>query len=341
MEGGGAVLRALNSQRALANLATISEGVPNVLLIVLDTVRASSMSLYGALRPTTPRLAAWAERGVTFDPAYSIAPWTLPSHASMFTGVYGSQQSGDWTSRLDATRPTLAEVFRDRGYAAGGFVGNLIAAGYESGLARGFITYDDTKRSLVEVAANTTITQAEVVITALTMWRRDRYLRGVARTLARFDFRPASWTAVHDYKAAPDVTQAFLRWPASLGGRSFSPPHVFDAHAPERSPAQYRQMFDASERQDIYDGSLRYIDDQVSDLLDELEGWRAAKHDRCHTERHGEHLGEHGLFGHGNTLSRIAPRAAHHSQQRLHARGAHRDAGLAARCCRYSLDLAR
>src|SRR5262249_48844960 len=59
---------------------------PNVLLVVLDTVRAANMSLYGYGRLTTPRLARWATSGVVFERAISTAPWTTPSHASIFTG---------------------------------------------------------------------------------------------------------------------------------------------------------------------------------------------------------------------------------------------------------------
>ena len=55
---------------------------PNVLLIVLDTVRADRLSLYGYRRPTSPTLERLAKRGIRFDEARATAPWTLPSHAS-------------------------------------------------------------------------------------------------------------------------------------------------------------------------------------------------------------------------------------------------------------------
>jgi glucan phosphoethanolaminetransferase (alkaline phosphatase superfamily) len=82
--------------RSLAALAQASPGVPNVLLIVLDTVRAPSLSLYGYARPTTPQLERLAARGVVFQRAFSTSPWTLPSHASMFTGRYPHELSADW-----------------------------------------------------------------------------------------------------------------------------------------------------------------------------------------------------------------------------------------------------
>ncbi|MFN2433490.1 MAG: sulfatase-like hydrolase/transferase, partial [Gemmatimonadota bacterium] len=76
----------LRERRAEAALPAAPPGAPNVLLIVLDTVRAPSMSLYGYARATTPHLSRIAEAGVRFDWAIATAPWTLPSHGSLFTG---------------------------------------------------------------------------------------------------------------------------------------------------------------------------------------------------------------------------------------------------------------
>ena len=76
----------LEEGRGLATLPASAPGAPNVLLIVLDTVRADRLSLYGYDRDTTPNLTRLARRGVVFGEARSAAPWTLPSHASLFTG---------------------------------------------------------------------------------------------------------------------------------------------------------------------------------------------------------------------------------------------------------------
>ena len=72
-------------QRREAGRALPPAGSPNVLLIVLDTVRADRLSLYGYHRPTTPTLERLAKRGIRFDAARAAAPWTLISHASFFT----------------------------------------------------------------------------------------------------------------------------------------------------------------------------------------------------------------------------------------------------------------
>lgn len=116
---------------------------PNVLLIVLDTVRAQSLSLYGYHRPTTPQLEALARTGVRFDNARSTAPWTLPSHASMFTGKWPHELFQSPEQKLPANVPTLAGVLASKGYATGGFVANTYYCNAGFGLARGFDHYED------------------------------------------------------------------------------------------------------------------------------------------------------------------------------------------------------
>src|SRR5262249_11159297 len=140
----------LSEQRAFATLPPAPPGAPNVLLITLDTVRAQSLSLYGYARPTTPQLERWAKTGVRFERALATAPWTLPSHVSMFTGRFPHEMQVDWVTPFDAAYPTLAEVLRTHGYATAGFVANLIYCSYEMGLNRGFSHYEDYPVSLTQ-----------------------------------------------------------------------------------------------------------------------------------------------------------------------------------------------
>jgi hypothetical protein len=106
----------LSERSALASLPPAPPGAPNVLLITLDTVRAKSLSLYGYEKPTTPNLERWAKDSVRFDWAISTAPWTLPSHASMFTGRFPHELTAGFVTPLDDTYPTLAEVLASHGY---------------------------------------------------------------------------------------------------------------------------------------------------------------------------------------------------------------------------------
>src|SRR5262249_41976487 len=95
-------------------------GSPNVLLIVMDTVAAGHLSLHGYERATSTTLVELAERGIRFDSARAPSSWTLPSHATMFTGRWLHELSVGWLTPLDRTHPTLAEFLGDRGYATAG-----------------------------------------------------------------------------------------------------------------------------------------------------------------------------------------------------------------------------
>ena len=118
-------------------------GSPNVMLIVLDTVAAGHLSLHGYDRPTSPTLDGLARRGVRFDRVQATSSWTLPSHASFFTGRWPHELSVGWLTPLDATHPTLAEYLGSRGYATAGFVANTFYCGADTGLGRGFTLYRD------------------------------------------------------------------------------------------------------------------------------------------------------------------------------------------------------
>ncbi len=119
---------------------------PNVLIVMWDTVRADRMSLYGHDRPTTPRLDAFATEAVVYDNATAPGMWTLPTHASMFTGVWpethGARavQSQRW---LDSCHDTLAEILSGAGYDTMMASTNLVASPMTN-LHQGFETVHTT-----------------------------------------------------------------------------------------------------------------------------------------------------------------------------------------------------
>jgi len=117
---------------------------PHVLLITLDTTRADRLGCYGYARALTPALDALAAKGVLFERAYTPAPLTLPSHASMMTGLYPPEHGliTNGRGRLDKNIPTLAEILRDAGYETGAFIGSFVLHS-KFGLQRGFAAYDD------------------------------------------------------------------------------------------------------------------------------------------------------------------------------------------------------
>ena len=99
---------------------------PNVLLIVLDTTRADRISSFGYERQTTPNLDGFAEEGILFENCTTPGPWTLPSHASLFTGLYARDHKTtcEPPRRLAERMTTLAEVLSQNGYRTAGFSNN-------------------------------------------------------------------------------------------------------------------------------------------------------------------------------------------------------------------------
>lgn len=115
---------------------------PDVLLLVLDSTRRDRVSAYGHGRETTPTLDALAGESTVFEHAYVPAPWTLPAHCSMFTGLFPSEHGvtngfTDGRLGLSSNIPTLAERLAERGYHTAGFSNNPWV-GQLSGLDRGF-----------------------------------------------------------------------------------------------------------------------------------------------------------------------------------------------------------
>ena len=303
----------LSERRAMANLKSTSPNSPNVLFIVLDTVRAQSLSAYGYSRATTPQLERLAKNGVRFEQAISPAPWTLVSHATMFTGHFPHELSADWEKPLDAAYPTLAEDFRDHGYATAGFVANMIYCSYEMGLNRGFTHYEDYPFSISEFALSSSLVSNVV---------NSQVVRALA---GNYD--------VLDRKSAGQVNHDFLRWLSHNNQKPFFVfLNYFDAHEPYMPRPPFDAKFgqktprrnnlvkrwahegarldkesmspaEIQAEQDAYEGSITYLDQELGSLFDELKNEKILENTLVIiTADHGEQFGEHGIFTHGNSL---------------------------------------
>jgi arylsulfatase A-like enzyme len=289
------------SHRDVVDATASGSGPPNILLIIWDTVRATQLSLYGYATETTPKLVQLASRGATFDAAVSTAPWTLPSHASMFTGRYPQHLSTDVLRRLDDREPTLAEILGRAGYATLGIVGNVAYASWESGLARGFAEYQDYRRGLRQVLRTSLIGQTTMFDAILSARMED--VRRTLRQPSPFAIRKPGRG---DERDAREITDAFLRWheTRSTGAPYFAFLNYIDAHAPLRPPDAYRARFaKRRSRPAFYDAEIAYIDHEVGRLLSELE--QRGELERTLvivTADHGEHFGERGLYGHHNSV---------------------------------------
>jgi arylsulfatase A-like enzyme len=300
--GAASGRRAMAGRGAVAERPVAGNAAPNVLLIILDTVRAASMTFHGYARNTTPSLERLAAEGTVFEHAYVTAPWTLPSHAGMFTGHFPSATSTDWQEPFDGRHPTIAQAFRDRGYRTGGFAANHLYTSWESGLARGFDHYEDYLMTPKQVLLSTSLTQTELfwaLVKAPSVV--DRF-----RALGRMNLRPLTmWQS--DRKLAPVTVDQFLRWQASLGDAPFFAfLNLYDAHLPYDPPTPFDTMFNQGRTPlDRYDGAIAYSDHALGALFDELA--RRGVLDRTVvvvSSDHGEGFGEHGLSGHGKSLYR-------------------------------------
>lgn len=146
---------------------------PNVLLIVVDTLRRDAVGVYGAEHPTTPALDALARAGVAYGRAYSTAPWTKPSVASIFTGQLPSRHGCQHVlGGLAPEADTLAEILGRRGYARRGVVSHRLVAG-RSRLDQGFERYrSDHARDNVYLSTGGVVEQGLEDLEALAAERR-------------------------------------------------------------------------------------------------------------------------------------------------------------------------
>lgn len=127
-------------------------GPPNVVIITMDTVRADHIGCYGYARPTSPRIDELAATCTRFPRAVATSSWTVPTHASLFTGRFPFEHGAhafevepgtvNNVNPLPEEELTLAEVFWDRGYTTGAFVANEAFLATRWQLNQGFETYD-------------------------------------------------------------------------------------------------------------------------------------------------------------------------------------------------------
>jgi len=243
----------------------------NVLLITVDTLRADRLGCYGYKAAETPVMDALAARGVRFETSCAHVPITLPSHASILTGLepcaHGLHDNGTYTAGDGLL--TLAEIFKGRGYATGAVVGSHVLDS-RYGLDQGFDVYDDDftaprrqkKRLFTE-------RQAEEVAQRGMEWLTGR---ANARLAGREDAR------LQGREEEP-----FFLWL-----------HFFDPHMGYEPPEPFRSRF----RRDLYSGEIAYTDYWIGKVLEHLaalgNGSVAARTITVLTADHGEALGEHG-----------------------------------------------
>ena len=258
--------------------------LPHVRLVTLDTTRADRLGCYGYPKPTSPNLDALARESVVYRKAVSTSSWTLPAHASLFTGKFptshGSQYDpegplmltsaiegppewGAYRARgLAPDEITLAELLRERGYATAAVVGGPWMKKV-FGLNKGFDHYDDDQ------------------------------IRSVQGRLAE------------------DLTDSAIGWLDANPGRPFFLfLNYYDPHTPYWPPEEFgRKFFEPGmegleAQRALYDGEIASMDHHFGRLIQRLK--ESGQYDRTWiivTADHGELLGEHGKMGHGHYLT--------------------------------------
>jgi arylsulfatase A-like enzyme len=252
---------------------------PSVLLVTLDTTRRDHLGCYGHTGGTSPSIDAVAAESEVYDDAVSTSSWTLPAHASLFTGQVPTRHQARYDEhgplvltqaiegpferyRVRGLRPdavTLAQILHDAGWATGGVVaGPWMKRVF--GLDRGFAWWDDAN--------------------------------------------------IHEVngRAADQVTDSALGWIAQRGKEPFFLfLNYFDPHSPFDPPADWLRSHTTALLNDLvqlYDLEIRFMDEQLGRLVAGLRA-RGLWDDMLVviTADHGELLGEHGLWGHGRMLS--------------------------------------
>lgn len=285
-------------------------GKPNIILITLDAGTAGHFSCYGYSRQTTPNLDRLAQRGVQFDNAIAPSSWTLPSFASIFTGLFPHQHGADFSSPLSERFRTIALALKSAGYQTAGFNANMAYGQASQGLARGFDRYEDGSENLRQNIVETLIGRAFTKFVYMRFYRPDRPERQRAEEINRHVFRWLShrtgepyflfinYFDVHGpYFAPPPYTKHFGELPYGVAQR-----------AKAWIPGTGHGALNPAEKASLvagYDNTLAYADSQIEVLMQFL----AKSPDWSNTvviitADHGETFGEHGAFGHGMNLWR-------------------------------------
>jgi len=237
-----------------------------LLVIFIDTLRADHMGAYGYERETSPRLDAMAASGVVFEQARSVAPWTLPSTRSALSGRQ---------PELFRQHEILPEILGAEGWATGAFVGNVyLSSNFD--MADGWDTHSAINWPRAEVQVR----------------RVERFLekhpdRDAAVMLHVMDMHlPYSEPAAYRYRWAA------RKPPKGLTERSTRRP-ILDAYKKKDQREAVRDYVVAR-----YDQNMRYLDDQLADLVESL----GPDVNVLIFADHGEEFWDHGGFEHGHTL---------------------------------------
>jgi arylsulfatase A-like enzyme len=258
-----------------------SPASPNILLIVVDTLRQDRLGCYGADRATSPNIDALAQQGIRFERAYATSPWTSPSVAAMFTGLYPSSH-GLHTVRhlLRDDLDTLAELLRERGYATAGIVSHTLL-GREFNFQQGFSYWNED-----EAGGHDHVSTGGVTQRAIEQMQR---LAHQPFFLFVHYFDPH-----HRYVAHPEHGLS-----GEPVGRITGEESIVELRALGETLTQGELQF----LQGLYDEEIRHTDEGIGRLLARLSELGLDEETIVvFTADHGEAFLDHGWLGHTRDL---------------------------------------
>ncbi len=280
---GAAPRRASRRGRATATL-------PNVVLVIVDAVRADHVSSNGYVRATTPNLDSWvASQGVSFTGARSVSSWTFPANASMMTGRNPSRLNATFENTvIPADVPMLAELLRAAGYYIAGFVSAEYVRGWR-GFSRGFDVYDE---QAVGTSTSQTALAAAVNNRAL-VWLQTWTPGSQPLFLCLYYFDPHTWYN----PPAPYDTLYDSNYAGPLT------PDVYRDGQDVVSGAIVPNAEDIEHLLALYDGEITYWDYYFGQMMTELDSRNLLDNALIIvTSDHGDAFGEHGKWNHTNCL---------------------------------------
>jgi arylsulfatase A-like enzyme len=278
------------------------EEAPNVVVISIDTLRADRMSLYGHSRPTTPNLDDWARRhAVVFENTVAPAPWTLPSHVSLFSGLDALSHGVNFNYPAPPNLRFMAEILRENGYktmavTGGGWIGN------DYGLSQGFDVFRPWPRATAGVQG-----ELRNGVSTAVEWLQESTLEPfflffhtfevhsphIVREpyFSRFSGEPAVEASISVTEKPRPIAreEGFLvKKDFFIKGEADVPPEALV------TPGDYSML------RDLYDSGVAYTDAELAGFLEYLESSGLIKRTWVViTSDHGEALGERDLASHG------------------------------------------
>ena len=288
--GARSALRLVRGPALAVGLAACGAGLPdgtaapprpNIVLYVVDTVRADRLGVYGYGKPTSPRLDAFAEDAVLFENAYAQSSWTRPAVASLFTGLLPpAHRTVGRRSVLPEDATTLAEILAANGYEGLGLVRNP-NVGRAFGFAQGFTRFRSEDRE-----------RDETMLDRVRLWLDERQGAEEPFFLFLHAIDPHG-----PYDPAPEFEEMFEAGGAPAHYRTVR--YLLGLNRGEVEPEP--ETADALSR--LYDAEVAQNDRAFGELLDELED-RGLVEDTAviYLSDHGEEFAEHGRWEHGLSL---------------------------------------